>query len=235
MSETHSSTGGHHRVGLGQIGSDAAQAHADRDQHASDRDQEQPVQLIVPSGIAVLQYLTPLRWGGLESPGARRRSCQRSPISASTLLGKRTSASRLVILGLGSLGRNAPTISAVQSPRLCFSARRGGPSTLNGGIAMSATGAETSRGGRAGVVDRPGRRLATETKASYKTTEFMAYVAVLAAILISAAVTKGTGAHVDVFKASQAWLYITVLTAGYMISRGLAKSGSREAYDEGRS
>jgi hypothetical protein len=27
------------------------------------------------------------------------------------------------------------------------------------------------------------------------------------------------------------WLYATILTVGYMISRGLAKSGSREPYD----
>lgn len=100
---------------------------------------------------------------------------------------------------------------------------------------MSATGAEGSHdAGRAGISDRSARRLATETKASYKTTEFVAYVAVVVAILIAAAVTKGTATHVDVFKASQAWLYITVLTVGYMVSRGLAKAGSRESYDADR-
>ena len=31
--------------------------------------------------------------------------------------------------------------------------------------------------------------------------------------------------------ARQAWLYVTVLTVGYMVSRGLAKSGSRDPYD----
>ncbi len=30
----------------------------------------------------------------------------------------------------------------------------------------------------------------------------------------------------------QVWLYATVLTIGYMISRGLAKAGSSEPYDE---
>ncbi len=38
--------------------------------------------------------------------------------------------------------------------------------------------------------------------------------------------------HADVFPAHQVWLYATVLTVGYMISRGLAKAGSREPYDE---
>ena len=28
--------------------------------------------------------------------------------------------------------------------------------------------------------------------------------------------------------AKQAWLYVTILTVGYMISRGLAESGSRD-------
>jgi hypothetical protein len=29
-----------------------------------------------------------------------------------------------------------------------------------------------------------------------------------------------------VFNANRAWLYLTILTVGYMISRGLAKAGS---------
>jgi hypothetical protein len=28
------------------------------------------------------------------------------------------------------------------------------------------------------------------------------------------------------------WLYATILTVGYLISRGLAKAGSRQPYDE---
>ena len=33
------------------------------------------------------------------------------------------------------------------------------------------------------------------------------------------------------FNAQRAWFYVTLLSIGYMISRGLAKSGSREVYD----
>jgi YspA, cpYpsA-related SLOG family len=33
------------------------------------------------------------------------------------------------------------------------------------------------------------------------------------------------------YGARQVWLYATILTVGYMISRGLAKSGSRDPYD----
>ncbi|MGW3669194.1 hypothetical protein [Streptomyces sp. NPDC005141] len=37
--------------------------------------------------------------------------------------------------------------------------------------------------------------------------------------------------HAAYFRADKAWLYIVILTVGYMISRGLAKSGSRDHYD----
>ena len=77
------------------------------------------------------------------------------------------------------------------------------------------------------------RRLATETKASFKTTEFFAFLVVLAGILISAGVVDE--ANNGGFGARQAWLYATILTVGYMVSRGLAKAGSREPYDEDRS
>ena len=36
----------------------------------------------------------------------------------------------------------------------------------------------------------------------------------------------------DRFAADKVWLYIAILTVGYMISRGLAKAGSREPYWE---
>jgi hypothetical protein len=77
-----------------------------------------------------------------------------------------------------------------------------------------------------------GRRLSTETKAAFKTTEFAAFIGVVAAILIAAATIKGTGADKDAFTAAQAWMYVAIVTAGYMLSRGFAKSGSRQPYDE---
>jgi hypothetical protein len=77
------------------------------------------------------------------------------------------------------------------------------------------------------------RRLSTETKASFKTTEFFAFLAVLAGILVSAGVVDE--ANNGGFGARQAWLYATILTVGYMVSRGLAKAGSRQPYDEDRS
>ena len=64
------------------------------------------------------------------------------------------------------------------------------------------------------------RRLSTETKASFKTTEFFAMVAVNAAILIAAWVS-------DSLNDVRAWTLVAAVSIGYIISRGLAKSGSR--------
>jgi hypothetical protein len=80
-----------------------------------------------------------------------------------------------------------------------------------------------SRGFRAPVGERN-----HETKASFKTTEFWAMIVLVASILISAALIKGGDNGTDEFIAKQAWLYVSILGAGYFISRGLAKSGSYE-------
>jgi hypothetical protein len=79
------------------------------------------------------------------------------------------------------------------------------------------------------------RRLTTETKQAFKTTEFWAMVGVIVAILVSAAAIKGgdTGGT-DEFIARQAWLYVAIIAGAYLISRGLAKSGSSDPYTETR-
>jgi hypothetical protein len=87
----------------------------------------------------------------------------------------------------------------------------------------------TSRDSAAGPVSA-GRRLATETKAALKTTEFYAYVVVLAGLLIAGLVTKAGNGHDDRLLSKEVWLFATILTVGYMVSRGLAKSGSRDPY-----
>jgi hypothetical protein len=77
-------------------------------------------------------------------------------------------------------------------------------------------------------------RLTSETKHSLKTTEFWAMVAVIAGILIASAIVgqgDGSGSpNVDAFPAQRAWLYVAIVAVGYMVSRGLAKSGSRDPY-----
>jgi hypothetical protein len=84
----------------------------------------------------------------------------------------------------------------------------------------------------AAVTPRGTRRVSTETKAAFKTTELIAYVVGVIGVLIAAAVVDNADA--GGLGAKQAWLYVTILTVGYMISRGLAKSGSREPYDDDR-
>ena len=49
-------------------------------------------------------------------------------------------------------------------------------------------------------------------------------LAVLGVLIASAIVTDAS------FGADHAWRYVTYLTVGYLISRGLAKAGSREPY-----
>ena len=98
----------------------------------------------------------------------------------------------------------------------------------------------TSAATRGGVTDRDSNRdtnrvarrrtrLSTETKAAFKTTEFFAFIAVLVGILVAGAVVDSSDA--GGYGARQVWLYATILTVGYMVSRGLAKSGSRDPYD----
>lgn len=60
----------------------------------------------------------------------------------------------------------------------------------------------------------------TETKAFAKTSEFLVWVVTVAAVLIACYL-------VDTFDAYDAWRFVTYLSIGYMISRGLAKAGSR--------
>ena len=91
---------------------------------------------------------------------------------------------------------------------------------------------ETAGSGR--NVGHTARRLTTETKQFFKTSEFGAYVIVFIGILIAANQIESDGSSQDYFGADKAWLYITILTLGYMLSRGIAKSGVREPYNEDR-
>jgi hypothetical protein len=71
------------------------------------------------------------------------------------------------------------------------------------------------------------RRHARETKPSFKTTELIVYLLSVFGVLIASWVIDvrpdGQG-----FSAYQGWFLVTLLTIGYLISRGLAKSGSRD-------
>jgi hypothetical protein len=78
---------------------------------------------------------------------------------------------------------------------------------------------------------RPLEGKAAETKAAVKTTEFMVYLAAVVGVLIASYLVGDADGRGDVFLADKAWFYVTLLTIGYMISRGLAKSGSRNHHD----
>ncbi len=70
-----------------------------------------------------------------------------------------------------------------------------------------------------GVTSRTRSRGRDETKASFLTTEFYAFVVAAVAILVAAA-------QADNFDAPRAWTLVAAVVIGYMVSRGLAKSGS---------
>jgi hypothetical protein len=97
-------------------------------------------------------------------------------------------------------------------------------------VSSTTTGLPRQEQQRAGVL----MRLSQETKHAFKTTEFWAMVAIIVGILIASwVVGQGDGngrPNVDAFPASRAWLLVAIVGVGYMISRGLAKAGSRDPY-----
>ncbi|MFC4852975.1 hypothetical protein [Actinophytocola glycyrrhizae] len=97
-------------------------------------------------------------------------------------------------------------------------------------------GVPGAQGGRMAGDVMPGaattRRGEVETKPSFKTTEFFVFLAAVVAVVVTALTVDGdasTGG--DPFNAEQALRYITFLAIGYMVSRGLAKAGSRQSAD----
>jgi hypothetical protein len=85
---------------------------------------------------------------------------------------------------------------------------------------MAAT--ESAERLRTGAAPSAARRTHDETKHAFKTTEFVAMLGVIAAILIA---TWASDSLNDV----RAWTLVAVVAIGYMISRGLAKSGTKYA------
>ena len=88
-----------------------------------------------------------------------------------------------------------------------------------------ATAVERTERGRTRTPLNVGGRTFDETKLSLKTTEFWAMAGIIAAILIASAVS-------DSLNDIRAWTLVAAVGIGYMISRGLAKSGSKYAGGE---
>lgn len=66
---------------------------------------------------------------------------------------------------------------------------------------------------------------AKETKAFSKTSEFFVWLATIVAVLAAVLLIDGFGPDTG-------WTLVTALSVGYMISRGLAKSGARKSDTE---
>jgi hypothetical protein len=73
------------------------------------------------------------------------------------------------------------------------------------------------------------RHTYTETKLGTKTTEFYVMIVAIAGILIGA-FRSGD----DSFSVAEGFQYATFVAVAYIISRGLAKLGTREPYTEDR-
>jgi hypothetical protein len=67
------------------------------------------------------------------------------------------------------------------------------------------------------------RQLSTETRPSIRTSEFLVLVVTSLAVIIAAYLD-------DAFNVEHGWTLVAVIATGYMISRGIAKAGSREPY-----
>jgi hypothetical protein len=70
------------------------------------------------------------------------------------------------------------------------------------------------------------RRTFTETKAGFKTSEFLLTLAAIVAIVVAVYVGD---ADLD---ATDGWRYASWVAAAYIVSRGLAKLGTREPYTD---
>jgi hypothetical protein len=90
---------------------------------------------------------------------------------------------------------------------------------------MATQDVTSTRAPTPGVRRRRSVPYADETKLSLKTTEFWAMVVVIAGVLIASAVSDTLG---DV----RAWTLVSAVAIGYMLSRGLAKSGSKHIGEE---
>ena len=86
---------------------------------------------------------------------------------------------------------------------------------------------DVTAGSRAAAPRDVDRRVTRETKPSFKTTELIVYVLAVIGVLIASWVTD-VNEDGQRFSAYNGWFLVTLLTIGYLISRGLAKSGSRD-------
>ena len=94
---------------------------------------------------------------------------------------------------------------------------------------MTMREADPTSASRRDIVSSPGHRWsAHETKASFKTTELWA--AIIGVVALIVVYNASSDLSLDLFRAC---MLATILGAAYIISRGIAKSGSRpERHEE---
>ena len=90
---------------------------------------------------------------------------------------------------------------------------------------------DTANGFVVGGSVRPLTTSTTETKPAFKTTEFAVYLVAVVGVLIASWLVGDSDGRGDIFLADKALFYVTLLTVGYLVSRGLAKAGSRAHHD----
>ena len=111
----------------------------------------------------------------------------------------------------------------IVSRGLAKAATERGYSDPNYGLSTDlATGSGTARAAEADQFTR--RNISTpETKEFFKTSEFI--------VLVLTGLGLAIASNVDLFfDAPSAWTYLTIVSAAYMISRGLAKLGTRDPH-----
>jgi hypothetical protein len=87
---------------------------------------------------------------------------------------------------------------------------------------------------RTATVHRDLHPTTVETKPAFKTTELIVWAVSVLGVLIASAMVDGK-ADGQGFGADHAWMYVTILSVGYMVSRGLAKAGSYQQDNDPRS
>jgi hypothetical protein len=77
-----------------------------------------------------------------------------------------------------------------------------------------------------------GRHVKTpETKEFFKTSEFGVWLFTVVALVIAGAVIDASS-HGDVLRADLVWKLVTAVSAVYILSRGIAKAGTRRGYGD---
>jgi hypothetical protein len=68
-------------------------------------------------------------------------------------------------------------------------------------------------------------RTVKETRRAFQTTEFFVLLAAVAAVIVVGYADN------DSLNAARIWTLVTVLASAYMVSRGIAKAGSRDSIE----